>query len=155
MTPLAPLLRDQRKVDSDHLRLLAIFHFVFAGLSLLGLLFLGLHYAIMHAFLDDPSLWKGAKDGPPPAQVFAIFRWFYLFMGVVFVIGALLNLLSGLYLRRRRARLYSLIVAGLDCVQFPFGTVLGVFTFIVLLRESVVELYAAPPPPLESTRPLS
>jgi len=35
MTQLAPLPRDQRKIDKDHLNLLAIFHFVGAGLALL------------------------------------------------------------------------------------------------------------------------
>jgi hypothetical protein len=35
----------------------------------------------------------------------------------------------------------SLIVAELNCLQFPFGTVLGEFTFVVLLRGSVIELY--------------
>jgi len=39
--------------------------------------------------------------------------------------------------------MFSLIIAGINCVQFPFGTVLGVFTFVVLLRDSVRELYEA------------
>jgi hypothetical protein len=39
-TPLPPLPRDQRKIDADHLNLLAIFHFVGAGLAVLGILFL-------------------------------------------------------------------------------------------------------------------
>ena len=39
--------------------------------------------------------------------------------------------------------MFSLVVAGLNCMGFPFATVLGVFTFLVLLRESVVELYEA------------
>lgn len=34
--------------------------------------------------------------------------------------------------------------------MFPFGTALGVFTFIVLLRESVQELYAAADTPRTS-----
>jgi len=32
MNPLPPFPRDQRKIDTDHLNLLAIFHFVGAGL---------------------------------------------------------------------------------------------------------------------------
>jgi hypothetical protein len=39
------------------------------------------------------------------------------------------------------SRLFSLIVAGFMCMFFPFGTALGVFTFIVLTRESVRRLY--------------
>ena len=36
MIELPPLPRDQRKIDADHLNLLAIFHFVGAGLALLA-----------------------------------------------------------------------------------------------------------------------
>jgi hypothetical protein len=36
LPPLAPLPRDQRKIDADHLKLLAIFHFVGAGLAVWG-----------------------------------------------------------------------------------------------------------------------
>ena len=43
MTELPPLLRDQRKIDTDHLRLLAVFHFVIAGLAIVGIGFLVLH----------------------------------------------------------------------------------------------------------------
>jgi len=47
------------------------------------------------------------------------------------------NLLSGLlaFTGEKGPGFFSLVVAGLNCLQFPFGTVLGVFTFVVLLRE--------------------
>lgn len=39
------------------------------------------------------------------------------------------------FLRKRRHRVFSQEVAGLDCPSMPFGTVLGVFTLIVLGQE--------------------
>ena len=153
MSELPPLMRDQRKVDADHVKLLAIFHFVLAGLSLAGLAFLFLHWMIMHSFMGNPALWKDAKGGPPPAEFFAIFKWFYVFFGVVIVTLGLGNLLSGWCLLKRRARMFSLVVAGVNCLGFPFGTALGVFTLIILLRESVIELYSAGKP--ASTNPIS
>lgn len=136
---LPPLLRDQRKVDVDHLKLLAVFHYVLAGLSLVGIAFLGLHFALMHAMMSMPQ-----KTGqPPPEQFFAIFRWFYVFCGFCMVSGGALLLASGRCIARRKARVFSLAVAGLSCLMFPFGTALGVFTMIVLLRDSVVEIYEA------------
>ena len=140
-------MRDQRKADADHLRLLSIFHYVLAAVAGRGLGFLALHYALMHAVLANPEMWNSAKGGPPPAQIFALFRWFYVVFGTLLVIGGVLNLLSGRFIHRRRHRVYSLIVAGLNCMQLPFGTMLGVFTFVVLLRDSVREAYDAPPAP--------
>jgi hypothetical protein len=38
--------------------------------------------------------------------------------------------------------MFSLVVTGITCLSFPFGTALGVFTIIVLTRGSVRQLYA-------------
>lgn len=147
MHELPPLLRDQRKIDADHLNTLAICHFVVAGFALLGLLGLAIHYAAFSFFFSQPELVaemeKAQKGMPNPAEFFAIFRWFYLFAAVALIVGGIFNLMSGLYMRRRTNRTFSLVVAGFDCLQFPFGTILGVFTFIVLLRDSVREVYEA------------
>ncbi len=144
MTDLPPLMRDQRKTDVDHLRLLAIFHFVVAGMAVVGLGFLALHFALMHTIMTNPEMWKNQKGGgPPPEQIFGIFRWFYFVFGTLLVAGGVGNLLSGWFIQRKKHRVFSLIVAGINCGQFPFGTVLGVFTLIVLLRDSVREVYEA------------
>jgi hypothetical protein len=145
ITPLTPLPRDQRKVDADHLKLLAIFHFVGAGFALIGILFLLLHYTIMHSVFANPEMWKNQKQPMPmpPEQIFAMMKWVYLAGAVWFVSSGVLNVISGLCLRARKARTFSLVVAGINCLHIPLGTVLGVFTIIVLLRDSVRELYEA------------
>ncbi len=153
-TPLPPLMRDQRKVDSEHLRLLAIFHFVLAGLSVVFLGFLFLHWFFLHTLLTNPELVKGARNGPSPEVVFGIFKWIYLFAGTAIVVSGLLNLMAGWGLLRRRWRVFCLVVAGVNCLGFPFGTALGVFTLIVLLRESVTELYAGAPGPAAGAAPV-
>ncbi len=141
MTDLPPLLRDQRKVDADHLKMLAIFHFVGVGLALLGIGFLFLHYTVMHMVMSNAKVWEGQKNALPPQEFFAIFKWFYLVLGVFLVASGIGNLLSGLWILARKNRMFSLVVAGLNCLHVPLGTVLGVFTMIVLLRDSVRELY--------------
>lgn len=57
--------------------------------------------------------------------------------------AAALLLFAGRFLSQRRHWLFCLIVAGLSCLNMPLGTVLGVFTIIVLNRESVKSLFAA------------
>jgi hypothetical protein len=135
-----PPWRDQRRVDADHLRLLSIFHYVFAGLGLLVLGFLYLHYRVMRWVFTNPNAWQH-HGPPPPPQLFPFIGWIYVFAAVMIVLGMVLNVLSARYLARRRARVFSLVVAGLDCLQMPFGTALGVFTLIVLLRDSVAREY--------------
>ena len=153
MTTLAPLMRDQRKIDAEHLKLLAVFHFVMAGLALLGLGFLFVHWFLMHSAFDNPAMWKNQQGGPPPKEFFAAFKWFYVIFGSCIILAGVANVASGWLIRKRRARVLSLVVAGLNCMGFPFATVLGVFAFIVLLRDSVAELYEAAADPAQPISP--
>ncbi len=143
MTDLPPLMRDQRKTDSEHLKLLAVFHYVMAGLSVLGLGFLFLHWLFMHSLFENPAMWKGQASGPPPKEFLAAFRWFYVFFGSALALFGVANAASGDLIRRRRGRVFSIVVAAINCVGMPFGTILGVFTLVVLLRDSVTDVYTA------------
>jgi len=142
-TQLAPLMRDQRKADAEHLRILSLCHFIMAGLTVAGLGLLFFHWFMMHQFLESPSAWGGAPNAPSPREAWNVFRWFYLIFGTFTIVAGTANASSGWLIRNRRGRVFSLVVAGLNCMGLPFGTTLGVFTFVVLLRESVAELYAA------------
>lgn len=136
------LATDQQKKDAEHINLLAIFHFIFAGICILGIGFLFLHYAFMHSFFANPDMWKGSKNPPPNMQEFLkIFIWFYVVFGVLFIIAAILNVISGICLRQRKYRTFSLVIAAMDCLQIPFGTALGIITLIVLMRDSVRTSY--------------
>jgi hypothetical protein len=53
--------------------------------------------------------------------------------------------MAGSQLKRRAAYNYCLVVAGIECIFMPFGTVLGVLTLIVLMRPSVKALFGEPP----------
>ena len=97
-------------------------------------------------------MWKGQKGAtPPPREFFAVFRWFYVFFGAWLLASFVLNILSGLFIGRRKFRTFSLVVAVLNCIHIPLGTVLGVFTIIVLLRPSVRDVYE---PSLSSSPPV-
>lgn len=134
---------EPNKKDIQHLRQLSIFHFVAAGLALFGLAFLFLHYSIMQAVFTNPDFFKGSKSMPPPADFFAMFKIFYVVFGTWFIASGIINLISAVFLRQRKNRTFSMVVAGFNCLHMPLGTVLGIFTFIVLGRDSVSELYEA------------
>jgi hypothetical protein len=56
---------------------------------------------------------------------------------------AVCMIIAGRFLAKRTHYMYCLVVAAISCIFFPFGTVLGVFTIIVLLRSSVKALFTA------------
>ena len=54
--------------------------------------------------------------------------------------------LAGRKLTQRRGHLFCLVVAGVECCFFPFGTVLGVLTILVLTRPSVKHAFGVSGP---------
>jgi len=121
--------------SEDHLRLLSVFHYVFAGFALLGMGFLALHYGLMSQVMDSAH-WENQAN-PPPEGFFDFFVWFYLAMGLMMLLGLVLNVVAARSLRARRHWMFCAVVAGLNCIQVPVGTVLGVFTLVVINRAPV------------------
>jgi hypothetical protein len=127
--------------DAEHLRLLSIFHYVVGGLGFLCGSFPLLHVALGLVMFFSPETMNDGHGGPPPKAFGLIFA----VMGGVFVLMAWIlsafTIMSGKYISQRKKWTASVIIASVQCVCFPFGTVLGVFTLVVLLRPSVKQLY--------------
>jgi hypothetical protein len=113
-----------------------VLHFVGAGLGLIGLAFVFLHFALFKAVFNNPEVWKNTPN-PPPAGLFDMFRWIYLVLGGWYLTSLVLNFLAGFYLRARKHRTFCFVVAAFNCLHIPLGTILGIFTIIVLVRDSV------------------
>jgi len=138
-----PVSSFQRREDADHLKLLAIFHFIGAGFALLGIMFIFAHYMMMHTFINNPQIWQNQRQPMPPREFFAMFQWFYVIFAFWFIGSGILNVISGFCIVARKHRTFSIVVAAINCLHIPLGTVLGVFTIMVLIRDSVREVYGA------------
>jgi len=128
-----------RNDDAQHLSILSICTFVYAGLTAMLSLF-GIVYVVLGVAMAT-AIPPGPAGGPPPAAiggVFAVFGAIFTLVGLAVTVALVF---SGLGLRRRRRRTLSFVVACLVCINIPFGTLLGVFTLIVLSRPSVKALY--------------
>ena len=131
----------QQILNEEHLRLLRIGYFVNAAITGLSSFFILLYtFFLFFIFSQIPK----QADFPPPA----IFQRIFGVIGVglasfVFAI-AVLQVLTGLRLEQRRSRVLCMITAGITCLYIPFGTLLGVWTFIVLSRSSVQKLFDTP-----------
>ena len=171
--------------DESHLNLLAVFHYIFGGLCLLGIGFLIMHFMMMTFVFkmaaaapstsppattsmmieapvelaeDQETEISAAEEisaipEPPapvtatapftgfPKEMMAIFIIFYIVMGVIISAFAIANFMSARFIKKRKNKTFSFVVAAINCIQIPFGTVLGVFTIVVLMRPSVQSGY--------------
>jgi hypothetical protein len=135
--------------DVEHLRLLHIAFYVMSGLAAFMSLFALIYIAIGGVVV------AGVISQIPntPNSVAPIVGWIVFGIGICFLFAGFtltfLTFLAGRSLQERRRRTFCLIMAGLCCLQIPWGTVVGVCAINVLNRPSVRMLFDAPgPPPL-------
>jgi hypothetical protein len=127
--------------DLEHLRWLAIVHYIYAALvacfSALGLMFFGIGIAM----ITRPQVFNGAN--PPPPFLGPLFAIMGGGIALVVLVSAVLTFLAGRFIAQRKHHLFCLIVAGVNCLSIPVGTVLGVLTILVLVRPSVKTMFLA------------
>ncbi len=129
--------------DVEHLNLLSVFYYIFAGLtafgSLFSLIYVALGVAIASGAMEDMN---NGNPGEAPPEVMG---WFLVGIGLTIFIFSVSIVIAmvivGNGLRSQTRYTLSCIVAGLICLQIPLGTALGITTFIILFRPSVKALY--------------
>jgi len=128
--------------DKEHLQLLAVFHYVVAGLATL-FCFFPLLYSILGGFLLYAANHPGPSNQEPPP---AVLGWVFMVLGTLFFLAGvamaicILNAGRSIALCKRYS--FALVMACIECLFIPFGTILGVFTIVVLSRESVKGLFS-------------
>lgn len=137
-----------RKEDLDHLKLLSVFHYVCAGLTILASLIPVLYLALGLAILVSPEFVQKMEGEVQPDQTVAVA--FVLVTAVLLFLGvaiALCLFFAGRCLARQTHYIFCKVIAVLECLWFPpFGTVLGILNLVVLSRESVKQLFGCAGP---------
>lgn len=129
--------------DAEHLRLLSIFYYIKGAIGAFFSCFFLIYIVMGLAMAAAPHHGHNA----PPAVMGVIFIVIGLFMVTFGWVWAALQLAAGFCLSRRRHRIFCMVVAGFSCALVPYGTILGIFTFIVLQRPSVRQMFDQPPAP--------
>jgi uncharacterized membrane protein YagU involved in acid resistance len=122
----------------ENLRLLSMFHYIWAAMGILGLGFLALHYGMMSTMMDPEVM---ARDGKPPPQdmlrFMGMFKWFYVGFALYGITTMVLNVLAAQWIRARTHWMFCVVVAAINCISMPLGTVLGAFTLVLLTKPAV------------------
>jgi hypothetical protein len=130
--------------DREHLRLLTIFYYIWAGLQSLGGL-IGLAFMGVGAFLvSSPQV--AQTSNPPPPWFGAVFAGIGALVFVAVEGMAALSFFTGRFLAMRQHHTFCVVISALNCMSLPLGTALGVFGILVLQRPSVKALFAGSGP---------
>lgn len=127
----------RRSEDEQHLRLLAIFHYVVGGLACLFACF-----PIIHLVIGVAVMAQGGGEGALVGTFFVVIALAIILAG--WALGAAI-VYAGVCLGNHMRHTYCLVMAAVECIFMPVGTVLGILTIIVLMRPSVKRLFGVMP----------
>jgi hypothetical protein len=165
MSLLAPSEAEELIITRERLRLLTYGFYVKGAVGVLFISFLLIHFALFlgMSFIPESS-WdskpssrrtvESASISPsptprpvsqqPPAIMFRIFAGV---IGIIILAGwtfGALTIYAGRCLRNRQHRVFIYIMAALNCALLPWGTLLGIATFM-LLQTPVARREFGPP----------
>ena len=136
---------------------LSIGHFILAGVALLGgvpTLLIGVSGSkLMDEFGSDLTMAMGQIPGQSGVDPFggspdamlqdlnSLIISVVVSMVLLAVVSAIHLAVVGVQIRNRRWWTFCYLTGWGECLMFPFGTVLGIFTIIVLSRPSVKLLF--------------
>jgi hypothetical protein len=148
---VAPEVEEQIIVR-ERLRLLALGFYIKGAVGALVVSFFLIHFFMVLGFsLMPESAWNpppkpatteslSISPSPSPRPVnqgppVIMFRIFAAVIGAIILLGwtfGVLTIYAGRCVHNRTHRVFILVMAGLNCVLIPWGTLLGVATFTVL-----------------------
>src|SRR3974390_382662 len=111
----------QQIVDSEHLRLLSIFHYVVGGIMALLACIPIIHVLLGLGLIASPYLFGTGRNAPPP-----FLGWLFLMLGSCFIVVgwgfAALVVTAGRCLAARTRYTLCLAVDCLECLWMLLGT---------------------------------
>jgi uncharacterized membrane protein HdeD (DUF308 family) len=116
-------------------QVMGILWIVYGVLSVLGgiICLVGL---LIVAHIPDIT-WECGQVGQDILRVIAIsLGSFLIVLGIVKIVSGL-----GLQARREWARILTMVLAFLSLINVPFGTALGIYSIIYLMKPEMVELF--------------
>ena len=151
-----PPLNDERQIIAiDRLRLLSLAYYLSGAIGAAFVSFLLIHFFLFLGFSFVPaSQWNApvptpasaqhalplaipsaspssnSNQGPPPI----LFRIVAGVIGVIIICGWTLGALTayaGRCIKKRKHKLFIYIMAGINCIWIPYGTLLGIATILL------------------------
>ena len=162
MSPPAASEVEEQIIVRERLRLLALGYYVKGAVGAVFISFLLLHFSLFLGFSFIPeSAWNtpsksvttaqspSTLPSPPPHSAnqgppVIIFRILAAVIGVVILLGwtfGALTIYAGRCVQKRQHRVLIYVMAGLNCALIPWGTLLGVATFMLLQSPAGQEAF--------------
>jgi hypothetical protein len=142
--PVSPEVR--AALDLEHLRLLRLGYYISGAMTALVSCVFIIHATMFTVMGLNPQFFQsstvnGPHAQPPPPGLFVGIGCFFFGLILAGWLFGALQIYAGICLGRRRHMTFIFVIAAIECLFLPWGTVLGVLTIIVLSRPSAAALF--------------
>jgi hypothetical protein len=125
--------------DVENLRLLGTFYYVVAAFAAIMAMIPVIHLTIgtvllLVSLVNPKTMFPLTFVG----GIFVAVASFLILLGITF---AACLCFTGRFLRQTSHYYFCLVMGGVACIFFPYGTILGVFTLINLTKQEVKALF--------------
>jgi hypothetical protein len=127
--------------DLEHLRWLSIAHFIS---GVIAFLFIGVTLLQLFGTFQEVKDIVETKNSNPAQKLDEIKTIMKIFAGVyisIEFIRIICTVIAGVFIKTQKHYIFCIVIAIINCAFFPIGTILGVFTLVVLFRVSVKPLF--------------
>lgn len=118
----------------NYLDILAVFHYVNGALALVCTLAV---LAFMSIGLGAATNWGDNWEMEAGCSIVAVMAFVFILVGGY----AVLNLLAGRALQTRNNYVLILVTSAVNCLNVPLGTLLGIFTLVLLSDPAVRAIF--------------
>jgi len=133
--------------DIEDIKLLSIFYYIIGVIIALSASIFILHF-IMSLGLMGTAIFVAPLE-PDEIKSTAVLSFSIAVFAITIVLAGWIIagciIYAGICLSKSRKYIFCFIIAGVLCLFIPLGTILGVFTIIVLMRPTVRDLFSGVP----------
>jgi len=125
----------QEVIDNEHLKLMRMVHYIISAPTILSALYLFLLSVIL--LIRAPMIPVGIES-----ETMVGLAAFYLIIGIFILIVGIGLIISGFNIKKRKRRLFSMIITFPLLLWLPTGTVISILSIILFKRPAIKKLYS-------------
>jgi hypothetical protein len=114
-----------------HVTLVAALHIGFSTMGIIAAMVVFFVFSFAGSFVTDLDV------------AIVVLKFLGIFLPAIIILASLLGLIGGIGLLsyQRWARILILVIAAIGCLNFPLGTIKGVYSLWVLMQDDTMKLF--------------
>jgi len=128
-----------------HITLVGVLNIVYRSLAIIAAIILAAIIPWLENFIDPFIRWGAVRHHEIPAAVMDIIPIILLCVAAIILVVSVIGIIGaiGVLKRKNWGRILLLVVSFLNLIRIPLGTILGIYSIWVLMKDETIRLFDA------------